>query len=213
MGRVSELHDWELELYLDDWRERKAQRVSNPASAQAVSASGRDQHNQRMEANRERFARQAGQMAQATAHERGWHRLIAFGDERYSSRFADGFSNSCELQFVDSSDLVGQPAKAIVDRVDGLLPDLRRRRETALVERLGESAYANGKAALGHQETMQALEAARVDRLLYDSRLPSLEVEQMIELAVPSGAAVTARGDVAGSRLESHGGVAAFLRY
>jgi hypothetical protein len=213
MGRVSELHDWGLELYLDDWRERKAPRVSDPASAQAVSASGRDQHNQRMEANRERFARQTGHLAQASAHERGWHRLITFGDERYSSRFADGFSNSCELRFVDASDLIGQPARRIVDRVGALLPELRRERELALVKRLDEMAYANGRAAFGRQATMQALEAGRVDRLVYDSRLPGLEVEQMIELAVPSGAAVTALGDEAAPQLDPHGGVAALLRY
>ena len=52
----------------------------DPARGQAVSASGRDLYDERLEANRERFAKQAGELARAEAKEHGW-RSLAYGEK------------------------------------------------------------------------------------------------------------------------------------
>ena len=59
LGEIEELDGWELEITSLDWHERKAPR-RDPARGTGTSASGRDQHAQRLEHNRERFLKQAG---------------------------------------------------------------------------------------------------------------------------------------------------------
>ena len=92
LGRIEQLHDWELEYYAGDWRERKSQRPRDPAHGEAVSAAGRDQYNQRLEATRERFAHQTGELARAEAWKGDWRETLVFGDERYVSHFVRGFA-------------------------------------------------------------------------------------------------------------------------
>lgn len=213
LGRVEQLHDWELELFSLDWRELKARRPSSPSGGRMISAAGRDQYEQRMEANRERFAHQTGALARLSAGKRAWRQILVFGDERYAGQFADGFAGRCELRHVESTDLVAQPTHLIAERVDRLLPGLNRSRECALIERIDEAAYAEARSAFGAQETIQALEQGRVEHLVYDAGLDPEQIEPMIELALGAGAAVTpVEGDSAAA-LERRGGVAALLRY
>lgn len=213
LGRLEQLHDWELEVFSLDWRERKARRSRDPAAGQMVSAAGRDQHEQRLEANRARFAHQTGTLARATGAKRGWRQVLVFGDERYTRHFADGFAGGCELRHVESSDLVSQPTRQIEERVERLLPDLNRERERALVERVKEEAFTEARSSFGRQETLQALEQGRVEHLLYDAERDHPDVERMIELALSTGAAITPVEGESATALEEQGGIAALLRY
>jgi hypothetical protein len=213
LGRIEELHDWELEVGSLDWRERKSPRSRDPAAAQVVKSAGRDQYNQRLESNRERFAHQAGSLARGSARERGWRQLLVFGDERYVRHLADGFAGACELRRVDSSDLVPQPTNLIADRLLELLPALNRDRERALIERVKEAAFAEARSALGPQETLQALEQGRVEHLVYDADHDGTELERMIALAASTGAAITPVEGESAAQLAAQGGVAALLRY
>jgi hypothetical protein len=213
LGRIEQLHDWELEVGSLDWRERKAPRSRDRAAPRMVTAAGSDQHDQRLEANRERFARQAGALTQAEARKLAWRQVLAFGDERYVSHFADGLGGGYELRHVDSSDLVPQPTHLISDRIEGLLPALNRDRECALIERVKEVAFTEARSALGAQETLQALEEGRVEHLVYDAGRTENEIERMIELAVATGAAITPVEEESAAMLAEQGGVAALLRY
>jgi hypothetical protein len=213
LGRIEQLHDWTLELFSLDWRERKAPGPRRPAGGRLVSAAGHDQYEQRLEANRRRFANQAGALARASAGDGHWHQILVFGDSRYAGHFADGFAGRCELHHVEGTDLVAQPVPMIAERIDRLLPRLNRERERALVERITEAAYAEGRSAFGAQETLQALEQGRVEHLVYDAGLDGEQVEPMIELALGTGAAVTPVEDESATALVTHGGVAALLRY
>ena len=211
LGRLEQLHAWELEVFSLDWRERKA---PGPRSGGRLpSAAGHDQYDQRLEANRERFAHQAGALARVSAGNRNWHQILVFGDHRYAGHFADGFADRCELHHVEATDLVAQPVPMIAERVDRLLPELNRERERALVARITEAAYAEARSAFGAQETLQALEQGRVEHLVYDAGLGGEQVEPMIELALATGAAVTPVEGESATELVKRGGVAALLRY
>ncbi len=213
LARFEQLHDWELSLFNLDWRERKAPSPARPTGGRFVSSAGRDQHDQRIEANRRRFARQTGGLARLSVGRRGWRQLLVFGDQRYAGPFSEGFADRCALHHLESADLVAQPTRLIAERVERLLPGLNRERERALIERITEAAYAEARSSFGAQETLQALEQGRVEHLVYDAGLQGAEVESMVDLALASGAAVTPVEGESASALERRGGVAALLRY
>jgi hypothetical protein len=232
-GVLSELDDWEI-LTTGDWRERKAQRPSDPARVQGAKASGREQHDQRVEAHRERFLKEAGGRTSAKAGERGWRDLLVFGESEHVRRFAHAL-DSHEPRHVYGKNVVSEPSTRIAGRVEELLPDLARERELKLVETVKESAYSGKeRGSLGPQETLEALAQGRVEHLLFDAErdyhghgieeglsysgpplgqdgLPVTEL--MIEKALETGARVTPLVGDAASALDEHDGVAALLRY
>ncbi len=228
LGRVEQLHDWELEYFAGDWKERKAQRPRDPARGEAVSASGRDQYDQRLEANRERFAEQTGRLAHQESRRRSWRRAVVFGDQRYVSKFSEGFGERMTLLHLDG-DLISEPTDMIERRIEELLPELNRSRETELIERIKEAAYAEGRSSLGPEETFQALTEGRVQHLVYDANrdyagveldsvaASSLDgqplIERMVELALSSGAEITPVEGASAQRLAQQGGIVALLRY
>src|SRR5215216_5219483 len=55
LGTLAEVQSWEAELFMPDWRERKAQSSPDPAQVQGASSAGRDQFDQRLDANLGRF--------------------------------------------------------------------------------------------------------------------------------------------------------------
>ncbi len=230
LGSAEEIHDWELEYFGEGWRELKSQRPRDPARGNAVSAAGRDQYNLRLESNRTRFAEQTGELARAELGKRGWRQLLAFGDERYASRFANGFADACELRHAEASDLISESTAQIALRVAHAVPELNRDRERSLIERIKEAAYAEGRSALGVQVTLDALQQGRVEHLVYDATRdlsaagpeptgqtsPSGDlplIERMIELALSTGAAITPVEGESAELLDEQGGVVSLLRY
>jgi hypothetical protein len=226
LGRVQQLHDWQLEYFGEDWKERKSHRP-DPSRGEAVSASGRDQFNQRLEANRERFAEQTGRLAHAESRKRDWREALVFGDERYVKKFSDGFGEDIRLIHVEG-DLASEPTTQIARRIEESLPRLNRAREAALIDRIKEAAYAEGRSSLGIQETLQALVEGRVEHFVYDARRDYAElgldqpgekadgiplIERMVELALKTGAAITPVEGESADALDEQGGVAALLRY
>jgi hypothetical protein len=212
MGRAEELHNWELEYFGEDWREQKAQKPRDPASGQAVSAAGRDQFGQRLEATRERFAHETGALAANEAKRRGWRDLLVFGDDRYATEFEGAFDGILRPRHVDGSDLVSEPTEKIERRIESLLPDLSREREHELIARIKDAALSGGRGALGFDETMAALREGRVQHLVYDAESGHPD-ERMIELALSTSTAITpVEGDSAAGLAEEDG-VAALLRY
>ena len=229
LGRMEQLHDWELEYFAGDWRERKSQRPRDPAHGEAVSAAGRDQYNQRLEATRERFAHQTGELARTEAWKGGWRETLAFGDERYVRQFARGLGAAFGLRHVDAGDLISESIAQTERRVAEMVPGLNRQRERSLIERIKEAAYAEGRSSLGIQETLQALQEGRVEHLVYDAgrEYPDAPltstgesgqdglplIERMIEYAFSTGAAITPVENESARLLDEQDGVASLLRY
>ncbi|HKA66944.1 MAG TPA: VLRF1 family aeRF1-type release factor [Solirubrobacterales bacterium] len=231
-GRLRELRDWELTLISDDWRERKAPMVSNPAAGRAVSAAGHDQYDERLEANRHRFLGECGRLVAEAAAERGWSQVLAFGAPPDLGRFRDAIPSSGSLS-VDAgaeADLISEPRETLREQVEEAVARVDGERDRALVERALEESRAGGRGAAGRQETSAALVEGRVDHLLLDAALalfgdgvrPALDAasdagtagsEPLVRSALAGGARVTAvAGDVA-APLQPFDGVAALLRY
>ena len=168
LGVLSELDAWEI-VTTGDWRERKAQRSSDPARIQGAKSAGRDQHEQRVEAHRERFLKDAGGRTAAVAGERDWRDLLVFGEYEHVQRFAHALGPR-QHRHVHPKNVVSEPTSRIAERVDALVPDLNREREMKLVEAAKASAYSGKeRSSLGPQETLEALAQGRVDHLLFDA--------------------------------------------
>ena len=153
---------------------------------------------------------------------------MVFGDQRYVSKFSEGFGERMTLLHLDG-DLISEPTDMIERRIEELLPELNRSRETELIERIKEAAYAEGRSSLGPEETFQALTEGRVQHLVYDANrdyagveldsvaASSLDgqplIERMVELALSSGAEITPVEGESAQGLAQQGGIVALLRY
>ena len=89
LGEITELDGWELEITSLDWRERKAP-ARNAAGGTGASASGRDQYNERLDHNRERFLKQAGALFASRHADRDWRALVVIGEGDRPRLFAKG---------------------------------------------------------------------------------------------------------------------------
>jgi hypothetical protein len=235
LGECEEVASWEPDFRKRDWRERRAPQIADPARAKAVSAAGKDQFGQRLDANRERFLQETGRSLAEPLRSRGWRALLAYGHKdhvetlRHSLRpLTAGLEQEEPLRLMAEKDIVGEGERQISERVEARLAELNRGRELTLVRRAEAAAHAEGgSASLGRQETLQALEEGRVAHLLFDpdaslnSETPRPGWEEasesgeatMIEQALRTSAWVTPVEGEAAEALARHEGVAALLRY
>jgi hypothetical protein len=233
LGVLSERDAWEI-VTTGDWKERKAQRSSDPARIHGTKSAGRDQHEQRVEAHRERFLNDAGGRTASLAADRGWRDLLVFGENEHVQRFAHALGKS-QHRHVHPKNIVSEPTSRIAERVGALVPELNREREMKLVETAKASAYSGKeRSSLGPQETLEALAQGRVEHLLFDAERdytghgieeglayqgPPLGVdglpvaELMIERALETDARVTPLEGEPAAALDEHDGVVALLRY
>ena len=112
LGQIEELDGWELEITSLDWHERKAPR-RDPARGTGASASGRDQHAQRLEHNRERFLKQAGGLVVSRYGERPWRRIVVIGEGDRPRLLATGMGPEAELVHEVRQDLIRAAPAAI----------------------------------------------------------------------------------------------------
>jgi Bacterial archaeo-eukaryotic release factor family 10 len=227
LGTIEELEDWGLEIFSLDWRERKAQRAGDPARVQGAKASGRDQFDQRLEANREHFLRQAGRLATQRVQALDCDELLVLGDAEHVREFADGAGDGVEVRQVDGHNVISARPHEIAERLEELLGELNRSRELELVRRVKDEAHGGTRGAVGVQETLEALEQGRVAHLVFDASLedggePGVLTgedgglrlaERLIELALTTGARVTPVEGEAAEALAEAEGVAGLLRY
>jgi hypothetical protein len=229
---LSTLLEVSLETADEDWRERKAPRTVDVARGTAVSSSGRDQHEQRIDAQRQRFVDQVGAEVTKLASERGWEELLCFADAKHVTEICARLPAD-RLVHSEEKNLTNSPESAIAARIEELNPELNRAREERLIASAEEAALAGGRGALGLLECAQALAEGRVGHLLLASETLPAELEQslvealsvegavpdvpvaelLIERALATGARVTPAEGPAAERLAERDGVAAILRY
>jgi hypothetical protein len=101
--------------------------------------------------------------------------------------------------------------------VEQAASELTRRTQEELLDQVVEMAGAGGRACLGREETLKALEEMRVDTLLLSRRLIRAEpalADRCVGQALAQHAAVEELGEPAGERLDREGnGIGARLRY
>jgi hypothetical protein len=218
LGALDLIHDWEAEMYMRDWRERKSQKPANLARTQGASASGRDQFDQRLEHNRARFLGETGRLADGEARNREWRRLLAFGDPEHYREFAESVQKGAGLELAEEANVVSEERGKLLDRVDNAVASGNQRRELELLERAVEGARRpGGHGALGLIDVQRSLNEGRVDQLIFDADTEDQGLaeaeDEVVERALRTSAKITPVEDVAAERVREHGGVAALLRY
>jgi hypothetical protein len=213
-GRLEELHSWELSIFSRDWRERKAQRPADPARGQAVSGSGHDQFDERLEDSRHRFLGECGRLAMRLAGERGWRRLLVFGGAEHARDFSRAMpaSPGLAVQAAGDGDLISEPPARLERPIGAAAGRLDGERDRELAERALEQARGGMRGTAGRQETEAALGEARVERLVLDAGRADGS-EALVRSALGSGAAVSTVSGEAAELLGPVDGVAALLRY
>ena len=234
-GEVAELAERELDVIKPDWRERKAPRMRDPASGQAVSSAGRDQHDQRLDEHRRRFLKEAARTAQSALSGDAARELLCIGEPGLCEDFLASWDSRPRVS-VDPADVIAEPAAVIAERASEKIGEADLERDSELVERaLGAAQAPGGSGALGLPETARALARGQVERLLTcaDRDLPAdgideglrAELEAMsappasgldewlVEEAIRTSATITAIRDTPAERLAERGGVGALLRY
>jgi hypothetical protein len=210
-GTLSPIDSFELEYFGDDWRERKA-KLADVSHGTTTSASGRDQFDQRMDENRNRYLTQSGYEVSKLKRKREWDIVICFGPEICHHHFVKNYPED-PPRLVGSADLVHHPIQDVADHANRCIAEIEAEREAELVRRATELTY-NGRAALGVQQILECLEMARVEHLVYNAaREFDDQLEELVGRAISTGASVT---PVEGGRAEplaEHDGVAAILRY
>lgn len=211
-GRLEELHSWELSLLSADWRERKAQRVADPARGQAVGSSGRDQFDDRLADNRHRFLGECGGLAARVASERGWRELLLFGAAGHRRELLQGLPDPSIAAAGGDADLISEPAQRVEEQVASAAARLDAERDGELAARALDEARGGTRGTAGVQETEAALREARVECLVLDAARGAAS-ESLVRAALGSGADVAAVAGEAVEMLDPVEGVAALLRY
>jgi hypothetical protein len=218
-GELEELDGWELEITSLDWHERKAQRVDPATTGTGPSASGRDQYGQRLEHNRERFLKEAGQLVASRYGDRDWRQLVVIGEGDRPRLLVKGLGALRDRVHEIPQDLIRASASEILRRVDAEQEHLNREREERLVAKIEEAIGATPSPALGPDEVLTALEQARAHHVIFDATRDWEErdgvpiSELMIERGLATGADVTPAEGLAAAALDQRGGAAALLRY
>jgi len=230
LGSIEQLEEFELESFALDWRERRSPRPTDPSSGQGVTSSGRDQHRQRLDANRQHFLREVGAAFAGRARERGWEETLVLARPELAEELREGAGPGLALRVAEGHDLISEPAGAIQDRLRELRDGLNRERELELIEEISERALSGGRGALGPADVAAALWEGRAQHLVLDADRDYSEVEvqpppgiewdleislpeRLIEQALATSAQVTPAEGIAAERLAEAEGVGALLRY
>jgi hypothetical protein len=218
LGAFHLVHDWEAEMYMRDWRERKAQRPANRARTQGASASGRDQFDQRLEHNRARFLEETGRLVADEARSRVWRRVVAFGDPEHFRELNEGAEKGTAVELAEEVNVISEDRGRLLERVNAAVADGNRRRELALIQRVVDAAATpGGRGALGLIDVQRSLNEGRVEDLVFDADTENHELadleDEIVERAVRTSARITPVEAEAAEALREHGGLAALLRY
>ncbi|MBK5220158.1 MAG: hypothetical protein JJE35_10295 [Thermoleophilia bacterium] len=212
-GDLEEIDEWELTILSRDWRERKAQSTPNPARAQGISSSGRDQHHERLEHNRHRFLVECGRLAAERLGGQGLGEVVAFGPRPDAEAFWKGLGSTLmRVELGGEADLISMSRGELIDEVSAAVTRLSAKRDRDFVERALEEARGGSRGAAGPQETIEALWERRVEHLAFDPAIGD-SAETLVRGALAGDAEITIARDGVAELLEPAEGVAAILRY
>jgi Bacterial archaeo-eukaryotic release factor family 10 len=233
-GHLEEVESLELSVHSGDWRERKAQRVSDPARGQAVSASGRDRFDDRLADSRERFLVECGRRAGEHAAGRHWQQIDVFAATDLIRSFRHGAASVAAppVEVGGDVDLIAvDDAGELEERIAEGARRLAIERDRALIAHALDEARGGTRGAAGQQETLAALEEGRVSHLIVDAAHAAaacsgpviaadtapqdgvVQLEPLAGRALVSSAKISTVVDEAAEMLGQADGVAALLRY
>jgi peptide subunit release factor 1 (eRF1) len=205
--------------------------------------SDRDGYEDRVDEHRHRFLKQVLDDVVQRAEADGIDRLLLSAPPKLRDevRALVGEHDTLRVLVADQA-WESTPAREVATHAWELLRSVHGDREAALVTSATERALAGGAGALGLRAVCEALNAGRVEHLLYDDGLtvegfvssqgtlhPRIEgavaesdltfsrdplfVERLLEAALATSASVTPLNESAAAALAEHDGVAALLRW
>ena len=214
-GGLQELENYRITLSTPDWRERKAPGSLDGGSAHGVSSAGRDQYQQRVQANRQHFLKEVGATIESLGRKNNWQELLSFGEPDYSQELQQGFHNGLVITSFDEHNILHEPPGHLLERVHQSIKEVISQREQATLDGLLSSeGVPSKKVVLGPSKVMSALSKGRAAEVLIDleNGLGEQRLEQMIEQALLTGAEVMLLHSHQ-QRLQASQGVVAHLRY
>ena len=232
-GEVSEPERSVYDLELGDWRQFAGSAAANPARGQQT-ATNVEAYERRVGAWRERFFRATGAALAGRLGDLAVSRVLIAGErgltETFTELVPDGLASEVIAE-VDLNLIAAEPA-AIGERLEARIVSAQVAQARAFAEDAVAAARAGRSATLGADETLQALAAARVQRLVLDpghgfrvERLGAtaaralrvaedgMVAECAAELALASGAEITPVSVADAPILADVDGMAATLRY
>jgi stalled ribosome rescue protein Dom34 len=200
----------------------------------------REQRQARERDRMQHFLDEVVKTATDLAAERGWERIFVSGGERWTEPTVSRFPRPLrDIVFADTRVLNGLDDAALATAVTELVHEQHTASESRLVERVRE-AGGSGTGALGLSEVVAALNAGRVEHLVYDPQVrytgtvaedgalyaddevppggpaatpePRL-TERLVEQALKTGARISPIEGAADDGLRDAGGIAALLRW
>ncbi len=127
----------------------------------------REQFDDRVEANRDRFLKEVGRVVENLVTERGWDRIVVAGSDRIRDRVGDLIdTDQVTVLHVDEAwedRSVGQIAAAIWPTLRSAHGD----REKALAARIRDVSMSGGAAAMGVRRIAAAVNLGRVQHLAF----------------------------------------------
>jgi len=232
-GRVEEPENSLYELELGEWRRYAAYAMANPARRQQT-ATHVASYEQRVDEWRKRFLTTAAKATAARLNELGWKRIVVAAEGQAAGAFARELPREVAERVVaevEANVLWEEPA-AVADRLEPELHGAWERETRAVIEQALGAVRAGGPATIGLDETLDALVQGRVAHLVLDvtrtydpARIgPSarsvlgglageLVAERAVELAIASGAGVSATTAAHRGSLDDAGGMVSTLRF
>ena len=171
LGSVTKLRAFDVEPVVFDGAERKGPAASNPLRRQQMVAQ-RDRYERHVEAQHGRRLERSAALLSELAGERGWELAVVAGDPRGARPLVESLElRGVETQLVDRN-LEALTLAQTFRELAPALAALRRRRDLALVQRIGAATLSGGHGATGLADVPGMLEEGRVDRLVLDSSHP-----------------------------------------
>ncbi len=239
-----ELRTWESrvgEIVLGD--ENRGPGPSGPAGAgSAVNPGGvshRDQQQERVRENQDRFLRDVAGDVRTAVEEGGLPRLVLVGPAHERNLVREAIGSGTQLRLLDVDRVASGELRGTLDEVETALSEEHAEFEEELVTTARDRARAGGRGALGAGDVTRALVEGRVDHLLLSPEVelrgwisedghllldeddPRIDdatpeprfVHRMIERALDTDGRITPVDGAAAEALDELGGVAALLRW
>ena len=239
-----ELQDWETrvgEIVLGD--DNRGPGPAGPAGAGTPVKPGgvnhRDQQQERIRENLDRFLRDVAGDVRTTVESRGLRRLVLVGPAHERGVVRDAIGSGTQLRVLDVDRVASGDLRDTLDEVTATLSEEHARFEQELVAEARDRTHADGRGALGAADVTAALVEGRVahlllspdvelagwitddGHLLLDEDDPRIEdatpeprfVHRMIERAMATDGKITPVDGAAAEALDELGGVAALLRW
>ncbi len=212
-----------------------------PAGSKTGYRAQADLYAQKVEVAVKRALSKLGNDIAKCGEELKWDSVMLVGSHKYTDVLEDSLPPQWQSKVIGKleKNYIHAPITQIADSITELLHTWRTKIEENLVDTVIDTAQGGGKAVLGVQETIDALEQHRASHFLFSSDLqvegykdesgsilvdfPEGEelglikephvVERMIEMAFDSGTRVTPLEGTPSEKLKKYEGAAAFLRY